>query len=205
MNSNKIILHLCADIGSDSKPYKDNGYNVILVGSDIGVENYHPPKDVYGVIANPPCTMFSIARTCAKEPRDLKKGMKLVQECLRIIWECQYQTPLNKRIGCLKFWVIENPATGMLKYFLGKPTYQYSPHEFGDCFTKRTALWGCFVPPPKPLFCNEYGYLEKGNSVQDKNPITKYKGTFEERRKQQMHDRSLCSPKFAKLFYEYNK
>jgi hypothetical protein len=53
---NKTILHLCADIGSDSQPYRDAGYNVILVGSDIGVENYHPPKDVYGIIANPPCT-----------------------------------------------------------------------------------------------------------------------------------------------------
>lgn len=48
----KTILHLCADIGSDSKPYKDNNdYNVILVGSDIGVENYHPPNNVYGIIS----------------------------------------------------------------------------------------------------------------------------------------------------------
>ena len=54
----KTILHLCADTGSDSKIWKDNGYNVILVGSDIGVENYHPPKDVYGIIANPVCTGF---------------------------------------------------------------------------------------------------------------------------------------------------
>lgn len=34
----KTILHLCADTGSDSKPYADNGYNVILVGSKIGVD-----------------------------------------------------------------------------------------------------------------------------------------------------------------------
>lgn len=59
----KVILHLCADIGSDSKPYADNGYNVILVGKDIGVENFQPPKNVYGVIANPVCTEFSTART----------------------------------------------------------------------------------------------------------------------------------------------
>lgn len=50
-NMKKIILHLCADTGSDTKPYKDNGYEVIRIGKDIGVENYHPPKNVYGVIA----------------------------------------------------------------------------------------------------------------------------------------------------------
>lgn len=120
-NSKKIILHLCADIGSDSKPYKDAGYDVRLVGSEIGVENYHPPKDVYGIIANPPCTMFSIARTRAKTPRDLREGIKLVKECLRIIWECQYDIDEKQRSSNLKFFVIENPATGMLKYFLGNP------------------------------------------------------------------------------------
>ena len=27
-NKEKTILHLCADLGSDSKPYRDAGYNV---------------------------------------------------------------------------------------------------------------------------------------------------------------------------------
>src|SRR3990167_2351229 len=93
----KTILHLCADIGSDSQPYQDAGYNVILVGSKIGVENYHPPENVYGIIANPPCTHFSIARTTAKAPRDLREGMRLVKECLRIIWECQHRTIGDQR------------------------------------------------------------------------------------------------------------
>jgi hypothetical protein len=50
----KIILHLCADIGSDSWFYANhNDYKVIKIGKDIGVENYNPPENVYGVIANP--------------------------------------------------------------------------------------------------------------------------------------------------------
>src|SRR3990167_11487952 len=104
--SEKIILHLCADIGSDSQPYRDAGYNVICIGKDIGVENYHPPKDVYGVIANPPCTMFSLARTKAKKPRDLSGGMELVSACLKVIWECQYKLlkPNSKKTS-LKFWM----------------------------------------------------------------------------------------------------
>ena len=34
--ANKIIIHLCADIGSDSKPYRDAGYDVRCIGKDIG-------------------------------------------------------------------------------------------------------------------------------------------------------------------------
>lgn len=86
MNKEKIILHLCADTGSDSKVYKDNGYTVITIGSDIGVENYHPPKNVYGIIANPVCTEFSTARSDGKA-RNPEEGMKLVRECQRIIEE----------------------------------------------------------------------------------------------------------------------
>lgn len=201
-NSGKIILHLCADMGSDSIDYQKNSYDVRLIGSKIGVENYHPPDNVYGIIANPPCTHFSIARTVAKTPRDLREGLRLVRECLRIIWECQFKTPLDKRVCPLKFWVIENPATGMLKYFLGKPNYVYNPHEFGADFTKKTALWGWFNPPKKPFWYND---LPKGSSVKDKMSITKYIGTPREKREQQMHDRSKCYEGFAKAFFEANQ
>ena len=35
----KRILHLCADVGSDSYPYQqDPGYEVTLIGKDIGKE-----------------------------------------------------------------------------------------------------------------------------------------------------------------------
>ena len=41
----KIILHLCADIGSDSWFYaNDDEYEVIKIGKEIGVENYARPK-----------------------------------------------------------------------------------------------------------------------------------------------------------------
>ena len=56
-------MHLCADIGSDSRYYQlDDKYEVIKIGIEIGVENYTPPKNVYGVIANPVCAEFSRAR-----------------------------------------------------------------------------------------------------------------------------------------------
>lgn len=138
-NSEKIILQLCADTGSDTKPYRDAGYNVILVGKDVGVENYHPQQGVYGIIANPPCTEFSIARAGGKA-RLGESGMFLVNECKRIISECESN-------GGLQFWVIENPATGALKNYLGKPDYVYQPWWFGSPWTKKTALWGWFNEP----------------------------------------------------------
>ncbi len=152
INQDKTILHLCADIGSDSKPYKEHGYNVICVGQKIGVENFNPPENVYGIIANPPCTMFSIARTKAKTPRDLKEGMRLVKECLRIIWECQYRIEKDSpRQAPLKFWVIENPATGFLRWFLGQPRFEYNQAWYGQSFRKQTALWGQFNIPRIPF------------------------------------------------------
>ena len=152
MNSGKTILHLCADIGSDSKPYQDAGYNVICVGKKLGVEGYEPPDNVYGIIANPPCTMFSIARTTAKTPRDLNEGMRLVKECLRIIWTCQArQYKEDSRAMPLKFWAIENPGSGYLRWFLGQPRFEYCQSEYGQSFTKRTALWGQFNLPYRPF------------------------------------------------------
>ena len=127
----KIILHLCADTGSDSTFYDDSDeYEVILVGKDIGVENYTPPKNVYGIIANPVCTEFSIVAGFDKRG-DIKNGMFLVNHCKRIIDEAKP-----------KWWVIENPSTGRLKEVIGKPDSKYQPWEYGSPWTKATGLWG---------------------------------------------------------------
>ena len=136
---NKIILQLCADTGSDTMPYRKNGYIVILVGSEIGVENYHPPKNVYGIIANPVCTEFSIATGFHKKG-DYDKGLFLVRECQRVIKEA---SPV--------FWAIENPASGRLKNYLGTPTMTYEPWHYGSPWTKKTALWGQFNTPPENI------------------------------------------------------
>ena len=137
----KIILHLCADTGSDTKPYQDDPrYKVILVGSKIGVENYHPPKGIHGIIANPPCLEFSTARSSGLA-RNPEEGMRLVRECQRIIEE-----------GNPKWWVIENPGKGVLKQFLGDPVYEYEPWWYGSPWTKRTALWGNFNIPKRRYF-----------------------------------------------------
>lgn len=192
-NANKIIIHLCAsEFGSDTRDYKEAGYDVRYITKEIGVENYHPPENVYGIIANPPCTMFSMARTTAKTPRDLREGMRLVKECLRIIWEAQYDIDFSKRTSPLKFWALENPATGLLKYFLGKPTFVYQPYEFGEDRSKKTALWGYFNPPPKPiLMVGRPSRNVMGKSGRDRGK----RGT---------DNRSIASPQFTKAFFLSN-
>ena len=193
----KKILHLCADIGSDSKPYEENGYEVIRIGKDIGVENYHPPNDIYGIIANPPCTEFSFAKTNSKIPRDLEKGMFLVKECLRIIWECQYQIPYETaKKTTLKFWMLENPF-GFLRRFLGHPTLVYQPYEYGDNYKKKTCVWGFFnIPKKNPIECT----MPKFDKLKTKQ--IHYDG-YEHLTRQER--RSISSPSFVKAFYEANK
>lgn len=137
-NSNKIILDLCGGTGAWSRPYKEAGYDVRVITLPLhDVSKYHPPKNVYGILAAPPCTMFSMARTVAKTPRDLKGAMETVYHCLRIIWEAQEG---GKR---LEFWALENPKA-RLRWFLGIPAMTFNPHDFGDPYRKPTDIWGNF-------------------------------------------------------------
>lgn len=200
----KKILHLCADTGSDSKPYRDNGYEVILVGKDIGVENYHPPENVHGIIANPPCTEFSTARSNGKA-RNPEDGFTLVWECLRIINEAKPA-----------WYVIENPATGVLKNYLGAPKYQYEPWWYGSPWTKKTALWGNFNIP-KRIYSNwedvpklEGLYTRPGRpkpslAFMHKSHVKAIPEFASFSPDSDMEFRSLCSQKFAQAFFEENK
>lgn len=213
MHSKKIILHLCADTGSDTKFYQDDpDYEVILVGKDIGVENYHPPKNVYGIIANPVCTEFSTAtidngKWKQKRTRNHNDGMFLVNECLRIIQEA----------GDVKFWVIENPASGALKKYLGEPQYAYEPWWYGSPWTKRTAQWGSFNIPKRrytkweDVPKNDKLYIRPGRSKPSLAFL--HKSAYDlipefqtlKRPDSDMELRSFCSQKYAQAFYNANR
>lgn len=150
-NKDKIILDLCGGTGSWARPYKEAGYDVRTITLPDGdVRNYNPPKEVYGILAAPPCTMFSYARTNAKTQRDLKQGMEIVRACINIIWSLmEVKQDTKKKVIPIQFWALENPYHGFLKKFLGKPAFTFDPWEFGDGYQKRTALWGHFNEPKK--------------------------------------------------------
>lgn len=203
----KLILHLCADLGSDSRFYQlSDEYEVILIGKEIGVENYNPPENVYGIIANPVCTEFSTARGFHKE-NDLEKGMILVKHCQRII---EQSRP--------KFWVIENPFNGRLKDIIGSPKAIYQPWKFGSPWTKKTALWGDFVMPdviydkwedcPK----NDMLYQRPGRGKPSLAFLHKSAANLipefswaKDRIKTDADLRSMCSQGFAKAFFDSNR
>jgi hypothetical protein len=154
-NKDKIILDLCGGTGAWSKPYKDAGYtvhNLTLPLDDITKWRNIPEimchlGEIYGILAAPPCTMFSLARTRARTERDFRKGMECVRACMAIIWEARTR-PLYRKDGALKFWALENPV-GFLRQFLGKPAMTFNPCDFGDPYTKKTDLWGYFNEPKK--------------------------------------------------------
>ena len=146
----KIILDLAGGTGAWSDPYRRAGYDVRLITlPDNDVCDYEPPDNVYGILAAPPCTEFSFAKSNSKYPRDMRKGMETVQSCLRIIWQCQYDlpTPLAKKTN-LVFWALEN-SFGLLRRFLGHAVLVFNPFDFGDPHQKKTCLWGFFNEPKK--------------------------------------------------------
>jgi len=202
----KIILHLCADLGSDSYPYQlDQKYKVILVGEKEDVRNFSYKGEVQGIIANPVCTELSTAKGFHKEC-DIDKGMILVDACIRIIQECKP-----------KWWVLENPANGRLKEMLGKPNHTYQPWQYGSPWTKKTGLWGNFnMPEPTVkkfedvehnhnLYCRpgrriaSLAFCHKSH-IEFINEFKPFAGKIEN----DADFRSLCSQGFANEFKKVN-
>ena len=185
----KIILDLCGGTGAWSKPYKDAGYDVRnITWPEYEIGSYRPPKSVYGILAAPPCTMFSLARTTAKIPRNLDMGMVLVKVCMNIIWKTKP-----------KFWALENPK-GLLRKFLGKPAFEFDASEFGSNYNKHTDLWGYFKEPKKTTEYKRYNSTDKNTRKLPQLPDGyEYIGSKISAR------RAITPAGFAKAFYKANK
>ena len=181
----KIILHLyCSKYASDSEQYRNNGYDVHLVGLhyDQDARLYIPPKNVYGIIANPPCSHLagSGARWWKEKGNEaLLEALSHVDACMRIIMLCS---------PTLAFWYIENPV-GRLSKYLGKPDLIFDPCDYGDPYTKKTCLWGDFNIPKK----------QRVEPV-DGSKIHKYPPS-----KDRSDLRSIAPQGFTKAFFEANR
>lgn len=199
----KIILDLCGGTGAWSRPYKEAGYDVRLITlPEYDVCIYAPPDNVYGILAAPPCTEFSIAK--GSLPRDFESAMKVVEACLKIIWECRIN-------GNLKYWAMENPV-GFLRQFLGVPAYQFEQWQFGESKIKRTDIWGYFKPPlptnesrPEKIYTN-LGKCSHGMDWTKVEAPAEYgwlnKLPYRERR---AAIRAITPPGFAQAFFKANR
>lgn len=151
----KTILSLCDFTGIWSQPYRDAGYEVIQVDLEHGkdVRLFQFTGKVHGVIAQPPCTHFAASGAKHWERKGegaIIEGLSIVDACMRII-----------ALSRPEWWVLENPV-GRLKRYLGPAVFKFQPHEFAmladdpteDAYTKKTCLWGNFIPPC-PLFIGQ--------------------------------------------------
>ncbi len=208
MNKHKIILDLCGGTGAWSKPYADAGYDVriatlpsfdILEWRNSWLSDLVFEDKVYGVLAAPPCTMFSMARTNAKTPRDLIGAMQIVQACLEIIWSCQYS---GRR---LVFWALENPKA-RLRWFLGKPAMTFNPCDFGDAYRKPTDLWGNFNTELKrtPVELNPLQDKQSRLNLQHLQPIP-HTYVRDPNMSPRAIARSITHTGFAKAFFKANQ
>ena len=108
------LLELFSGTGSIGKVFRAAGWRVTSVDCE---PRFRPticcdvlqlePGMVQGHVdliwASPPCTMYSIARTTAKTPRDLEGSDRLVQKVL----------DLADQFFC--YYFMENPQSGLLK------------------------------------------------------------------------------------------
>lgn len=148
-----------------------NTYSCDLLNTDIPSKN-HITGDVIKILKNnwdmvishPPCQYLSYAG--ANNWKNLKNGEQ--QKALDFFFEF---------INCnAEFICVENPKGLACRYI--KPSQWVSPHEFGDIYSKKTALWLKNIPPlikttpqakPLKVFDN---YYVKGKSNGHKRSIT---------------------------------
>jgi len=198
----KIILDLCGGTGAWSKPYADAGYGVrVITHPQYDVFDYNEYKseikDIHGILAAPTCTMFSLARTTAKTPRDLEGGYKLVDRCLEIVRDCRIN-------GNLKFWALENPV-GYLRQLLGKPPLTFDPCDYGATYTKKTDLWGYYNFPAKKK--RELTEEEKARCAINNRELPLLPDGYvlpDDFRPQQAR-RSMTDEHFARAFFKANR
>ena len=146
------MLELFSGTGSVGKVAEQMGITVISLDKDMEADlqcdimdwDYRElPRHMFDIIwASPPCTEYSRAKTCGV--RDIEGANKIVKRTLDII---EYFKP--------KYWIIENPQTGLLKdqsFMHGIPYNDLDYCKYGMPYRKRTRLWNnVYHWQPKPL------------------------------------------------------
>ncbi len=192
----KTILSLFDYSGNWSKPYRENGYKVIQVDIKLGLDiyelDYQNLPDIYGVLAAVPCTDFAAsgARWFNEKDKDGRtaESIKLLKHTLKII---QFLEPV--------FWAIENPVGRMNSLVPEMKQYgpwYFQPHHYGEPYTKKTGLWGRFVPP-LPIFARQ--------AWQPVEPTEGSKMHMLPPSPDRAELRSITPIGFAYAFYEANK
>ena len=191
----RTILSLFDYTGNWARPYAEAGYDVVLVDIKHGIDvldlnsEWFMENDfgeIHGILAGPPCTDFAGSGAQYWPAKDAdgrtEASLALIRQTLAIVEFCQPE-----------WWVLENPV-GRLNRWLGKPRMYFHPWEFGDPYTKKTALWGEFNGNLKRTPVEPIRVSSQGSWVQKL-------GGKSERTKEL---RSATPMGFARAFFEAN-
>ena len=160
-----LLLELFSGTGSVGRVAKNFGYTVIsldLKNADICSDilewdyNEYPTGMFQFIWASPPCTEYSRAKTTGV--RKIEEANKIVKKTIEII---NYFNP--------KYFVIENPQTGLLKNQDFMKDFDYKDVDYckyGFRYRKRTRLWGNVNWKPRPLCCRDCGNIVDGKHVE---------------------------------------
>jgi hypothetical protein len=209
-NSDKTILSLYDYTGQWSMPFKKAGYTVIQqdikLGQDIfedtipaAIQDAVEGKKLHGVLAAVPCTDF--AGSGARWWKDKEN-----QPAAYTGTEVQFINTVEMSVFLVlavlfivelfnpKFWALENPIGRIQKLVpeLGPARLYFDPCDFGDPYTKRTALYGNF------------------NNKLEYDPVFPFEGSkmwaqYGGKSERTKELRSITPMGFAQAFYEANK
>lgn len=155
-NSNRIVLSFFDLTGEWSKPWVEAGYDVYQFDlqnmddiMDWSVEYMNELfgglDNVYAILAAPPCTDYTSAINRDWWKKNLKghteASNELVQQVMRTV---NYLKP--------SVWALENPV-GRISTMTGLPSWRllFDPSNFGQPYTKKTAIYGRFDADNMPL------------------------------------------------------
>jgi len=195
-NSGRLILSLCDLSGVWPAPYLAAGYTVRRVdiqgGEDVRLMEF-PREPVHGILAAPPCTMFAAAgNRWVRTPQQMIEALSVVDACLRLVAVCR---PV--------WWCLENPR-GKLRRYLGPPRHIFDPCDYGDPWTKKTLLWGSFVPPiPGSVVTSTRPVTPTEGSRVHRLPGVRPSDSVEVARRKRAA-RSETPAGFARAFFEFN-
>ena len=157
------LLELFAGTQSVGKIARELGMDVVSLDRDMPADintdimdwdyTQFPNKHFDAIWASPPCTEYSVAKTIGV--RDIEGANEVVQQTLDIL---EHFEP--------KYWMIENPQTGLLKDQLcmyGLPFVDVDYCKYGMPYRKRTRIWNnVFQWKPRPLCMRDCFSMDEG-------------------------------------------
>jgi len=163
------LLELFSGTQSVGKVARELGFDVLCLDRDMPADikadildwDYRQitPGSYQVIWASPPCTEYSRAKTVGV--RNLNLANKIVKRTLEII---EYLQP--------KYFIIENPQTGLLKdqeFMRDIPYNDVDYCRYGMRYRKRTRLWNNLSDyewEPRPLCQGDCGSVEHGRHVE---------------------------------------